>query len=267
MSDAFILPEQNPVAYVLPSTRPTALIYPQTRQVALIYTPMGMTTKERRKLAGIEENAQRNREAQVLGVPLADVTDILCEGDSVPFTMTTAFRRLARCFVPAHAMRDQGYLKIVVIGRYTDPSGAGMTVEFRLSSSDDYPRGWGVPSATRGKPPAVTYHDTYDTGPMIGDATERGVALNIEAHACGHVGTTPLHTVDGTIAYSIPAAGARAARVSICRDFATNPLDTTRSKSIWIEARATALGVGQALKILAARVAIMHPADHAEFAG
>lgn len=273
MSDAFILPDPPQIAYVLPTLRTSALVYAQTRQAAMVYAPVGMTRAEREKLAGIEPYAQRNRPPPqgLVGVPLWDSDNLelslTTDGSSAPFTMTNAFREVGRGKLLKHALRGSGYIKIVGIGRYVDPAGAGLTAEFRITSATEPAHLWSDNPATRGTPQARIEHDTYSTPNMVGGPTELEVAFEMDVHAAGHTGSTWLNVAKGSLLWGTVAGARLSSRRDYCLPFAVNPLDPTLTKLINLEVRATALGAGQTFKIVATRATLYHPRDGTGYEG
>lgn len=272
MSDAVIFPDPRPIAYVLPAARPTALIYAQTRRAAMVYAPMGMTRLERLKLRGIEPYAQRNRTPPngLVGVPLWDSDNIelslTSDGNSAPFTMTNAFREVGRGKLLKHAIRGSGYLHISGIGRYVDPGGAGIVAEFRVTSATEPKFGQNDLPADRGVPQARDTHDTYSTPSMVGDATEKEVMFDVEIHACGHTASTWLYIAKVELDWT----NLTGARLSTGRDYLAAlavPLDPTVTKLVNLEARATALGVGQTFRIVSTRCTLFHPRDGTGYEG
>lgn len=248
--------------------RPVANFAATLHTTAVFEAPMGMSRAEREKLASIEYGAEKNLDVPLYAYPLWSVTDLALtlsgnDGDSQPFTMTTAYRKVAHAFLPAHSFRDTGFLEILGSFDAVDSAAGAIDTYIALFSQDDFPSGLGEPDATAGLPQAETEHVAVHTGALTCPAASAPLRVSFVAYIMskGHDSTAGVTTWRFHMfgRFTAPVAGV-ATDYPFATDF-TLPFDPTRDKIISLKAKAAALAGTQSLKLRATYCAIKHPMD------
>lgn len=204
MSEAFILPDQAPIAFVLPTVRQTALIYAQTRQTAMVYAPMGMRSSERELLYALAEKAMQ-RESPIsfwkqAGIDNALASDVAPGGNSNYITLTTGYQLLAQGVLPAHSVRDQGVIHARFLFSAMDTAAGEMgSISIEMRSRPDWPVSSTEPTATRGKVAAEVIHVDFASGKFDSKpaSAHSRVVLELWITSEGHEGSTWPFTVSG----------------------------------------------------------------------